>query len=118
MRLVADESVDQPIVEALRQFGHDVIAVAEMAPGVSDDEVLELSEERDAVLLTADKDFGELVYRQGRAVPGIVLIRLAGVPAVEKQATVSEVVANHESELPGAFTVVTPGMVRIRRVTT
>jgi predicted nuclease of predicted toxin-antitoxin system len=65
--------------------------------------------------LTADKDFGELVFRQQRLSPGIILIRLAGMPANEKASLVAGVVKDHEAELAQAFTVLTPKTVRIRR---
>ncbi len=63
MNLLADESVDRPIVEQLRQDGHDVLYVAEMEPGIPDDVVLQRANEHQALLVTEDKDFGELVYR-------------------------------------------------------
>ena len=117
MRLVADESLDHPIVERLRMDGHEVVSVIETAPGMTDEEVLAMARARGAVLLTADKDFGELVHRQRRLATGVILVRLAGVSAPGKQAAVSRVIADHEQELRGAFTVVSPGMVRIRKAT-
>jgi predicted nuclease of predicted toxin-antitoxin system len=63
MNLLADEGVDRPVVEQLRQDGHDVLYVAEMEPSINDDVVLMRANQHQAVLLTADKDFGELVYR-------------------------------------------------------
>jgi hypothetical protein len=65
MNLLVDEGVDGPIVERLRHDGHDVIYVAELSPGIDDPEVLKRANEADALLMTADKDFGELVYRRG-----------------------------------------------------
>src|SRR5262245_61172078 len=67
MMLLADESVDRMIVERLRADGHDTLYVAEMSPGITDDEILREASSRNALLLTEDKDFGELVYRLGRA---------------------------------------------------
>jgi predicted nuclease of predicted toxin-antitoxin system len=67
VNVVADEGVDGPVVQRLRDDGHDVIYVAELSPGVTDDDVLRHANDRDALLLTADKDFGELVVRQGLA---------------------------------------------------
>ncbi len=61
MNILVDESVGQQIVARLRDDGHDVLYIAEMAPGVDDEEVLGAANEHDA--LTADKDFGELVFR-------------------------------------------------------
>lgn len=114
MKLVADESVDFPIIAALRAAGHDVLAVVELAPGIDDETVLNLANQHHALLLTADKDFGELVYRLRRVHWGVVLIRLAGVNPQDKAALVARVVHLRIMELPGAFTVVSRRSVRIR----
>lgn len=115
MNLLADESVDGQIVGLLRRSGHTVRYVAEMEPGIADTLVLDLANQHSSLLLTADKDFGELVFRQHRLAPGIVLIRLAGMPPDDKASLVASVIDRHAAELPGAFTVVTPRLVRIRR---
>ncbi len=118
MKLLADESVDRPIVERLRQRGHQVWYVAEMEPGISDDVVLDLANREGAILLTADKDFGELVLRQERMTEGVILIRLAGISPVRKAKIVVSALVTHGDEMEKAFTVITPGAVRIRhRVT-
>jgi len=114
MNFLADESVDQPIVERLRQDAHDVLAVVEMEPGISDETVLGRANQQGALLLTADKDFGELVFRQRRITAGVVLIRLAGLSAGVKAEIVSVVIREHGAELLRSFTVISPGMVRIR----
>ncbi len=61
MNFLADENVDSPVVQRLRDDGHEVLYVAEMDPGVSDEEVLAAANDKNALLLKADKDFGELV---------------------------------------------------------
>ena len=115
MKILADEGVDRPIVERLRQSSYQVWYVAEMEPGISDEVVLDLANREGAVLLTADKDFGELVFRQERITKGVILIRLAGIsPARKAEIVVSALVA-HGDEMEEAFTVITPGAVRIRR---
>jgi len=118
LKLVADENVDRQIVEALRIDGHEVIYVAEVSPTIPDDEVLRLSSEESAVLITADKDFGELVFRQRQAAHGVILIRLTELPSDLKVRAVLNVISNHAEELIGFFTVVTPKSIRIRRTTT
>ncbi|MDQ3698880.1 MAG: DUF5615 family PIN-like protein [Gemmatimonadota bacterium] len=115
MNLVADEGVDRGVVERLRQEGHDVVYVAELSPSIADEEVLQQANARSAVLLTADKDFGELVFRQGLVHSGVVLLRLAGLPNAAKAEIVAEVCRDRAAELLGAFSVVSPGQVRIRR---
>jgi predicted nuclease of predicted toxin-antitoxin system len=114
MNLLADESIDQPIVVALRQDGHDVVYIAELSPSISDDEVLDRANHGGAVLLTADKDFGELVFRQGRAHTGVVLIRLAGLVPQTKAQTVCHAISEHGPEFVGSFSVISAGLVRIR----
>lgn len=62
MNLLADESVDEQIVQRLRREGFDVSYVAEMEAGIPDELVLDRSNEANALLLTADKDFGEVDF--------------------------------------------------------
>lgn len=115
MKFLADECVDKQIVDRLRHDGHTVLCVAEMEPGISDQEVLNLVNQEDAILLAADKDFGELVFRQDRVTPGIILIRLAGLSATAKAEIITAAIEDHLAELLRSFTVIMPGRVRIRR---
>lgn len=116
MRFLADESVDRQIVDRLRQDGHVVRYVAETEPGVSDDIVLQMANQEADLLVTADKDFGELVFRQGRFTRGILLVRLAGLSPLDKGHLVAVAVSQHGAELPGAFAVITARTLRIRRL--
>jgi len=115
VRFLADEGVDRQIVERLRLDGHQVAYVAEMAPGIVDDLVLTESRISASVLITADKDFGELVFWQRRASAGVLLIRLWGLAPATKAAVVSLAVQEHAHDLAGAFAVLSPGNIRIRR---
>ncbi|MDP2681724.1 MAG: DUF5615 family PIN-like protein [Deltaproteobacteria bacterium] len=114
MNLLADESIDKQIVDALREKGYIVGYVAEMAPGISDDVVLELANSEGALLLTADKDFGELVFRLRRLSSGVVLVRLAGLSPIRKAQIVVPLIIKHFSELMESFSVITPMGIRIR----
>jgi len=112
--LLCDEGVDHPIVEQLRRDGFEVLYVAEMSPGIPDEEVLAEANQRRALLITADKDFGELVFRQGKIATGVLLLRLAGRTEEEKIIAVSAVLREHGAEMVGAFSVLSRGRVRIR----
>jgi predicted nuclease of predicted toxin-antitoxin system len=114
MSVFADESVDGPIIERLRASGHDVLYVAEMEPGITDNIVLDRANERHALLLTGDKDFGELVFRLGRIYAGVVLLRLAGLSTTKKVDVVDEAFNMYGDRFINAFSVITPGSVRIR----
>ena len=79
MNFIADESVDKSIVDCLRKNNHDVIAIAEMEPGMTDTQVFDLANESNAILIIADKDFGEIVYHQNVVSFGVILLRLSGL---------------------------------------
>ena len=114
MKLVADESVDRRIVWLLREEGHDVVYIAELDPGISDDIVLSIARESGALLVTADKDFGELVFRQQIIHSGVMLIRLAGLSPDAKPNVVAAAIRERGPELENSFSVVSPGWIRIR----
>ena len=115
MKFVADENLDRQIAERLRQEGHVVWYVAEMDPGVSDQEVLTLANNEEAILLTADKDFGELVYRQLLVSPGVILLRLLGLLPAVKAEIVVRAIASHKEEIKSCFVVVSHRSIRIRQ---
>ena len=71
MRFLADESCDFAVVRALRAVGHDVSTVSDVAPGAEDYVVATLADEESRVLLTEDKDFGQLAYATGRTRSGV-----------------------------------------------
>ena len=115
MTFVADESVDRQIVEAVRGLGYAVLSIAEAAPGTADESVLSRARSTQSVLLTGDKDFGELIFRQRRLHAGIVLLRLAGLTPEAKARIVAAAIEAHASELETAFCVLTEKLIRIRR---
>lgn len=115
MKCVADENVDASIVSALREAGHSVWYVAEESQGILDDDVLRKAASENALLLTSDKDFGDLVFRQGRAAAGVLLLRIAGVPTRDKGRIVAGAVGEYQDELQGAFSVLTRTALRVRK---
>ena len=88
-RFLADEGVDFRLVTALRER-YPVVSIAEENPSITDDEVLQLAVETDSVLLTEDKDFGEMVFRRGLQ-PGqpVFLVSCSGT---QKAQTVANLV--------------------------
>jgi predicted nuclease of predicted toxin-antitoxin system len=115
MRFLADEGVDGTIVGSIRGNGHDVRWMAEELQGASDDVILESAVQDARILITEDKDFGELVYRQRLHHRGVVLVRVDGISNEKKGRIVARAIQEHEAELPGAFTVIQHGTIRIRR---
>jgi hypothetical protein len=114
-RFLADESCDFAVVRALRAFGYDVATVANLSPRADDESVIQLAVHQGRILLTEDKDFGQLVYASALPAGGVVLMRF---PARARRALADAVVGLVQTEalrLAGAFTVVQPGRVRIGR---
>jgi predicted nuclease of predicted toxin-antitoxin system len=112
--LYCDEGIDRGIVDALRSDGHVVTYVAELAPGITDEQVLADANRLGALLVTRDKDFGELVFRQRRLHTGILLLRVEGLAREQKAQLVCSSVQAHGSEMCGAFAVLTRDRLRIR----
>jgi len=76
MDFLADENIHADIVAWLRERGADVLYAAELLQGRGDEELLAAAQKGQRVIITDDKDFGELVFHQRLASSGIVLIRL------------------------------------------
>lgn len=113
MRFVADENFPGPAVRALRRRGDDVRSIAEECPGSSDARVIDIVAADLRILLTLDKDFGEIARQ--RLLPakcGIVLFRLRTVGPDKATAEVLKALSSLE-QLEGMFAVVKEGWVRI-----
>ena len=113
MRFLADESCDFGVVRALRDAGHDVVAVAEISPRADDEAVADLALRDDRILFTEDKDFGRLAFATTRTAGGVILIRFPGDARRLLGPTVVDAVAQHGGRLAGSFVVVSPGRIRI-----
>jgi predicted nuclease of predicted toxin-antitoxin system len=114
MRFLADENFPGDAVRALRRNGFEVAWVSEDSAGVSDRTILGRCEAEDRVLLTLDKDFGDLVFRGGFALPpGIVLFRMnTESPSEFAIMAMDALRSNHEWK--GFFSVVTQDRIRMR----
>lgn len=116
MKFLADENIDQPIIEHLRKENHHVLSIYETNRGIDDDIVLEITNSENAILLTSDKDFGEIIFRKKMISTGVVLLRLAGLSNNEKAHIVASVLEKHQDEVHNSFTVITSETIRIRKL--
>ena len=76
MRFLADENIPLKAVRILRDLGLDIVPVASLRRGMSDEEVADVAQREGFVIITFDKDFGRMVFKQKRRVPGVVLLRV------------------------------------------
>lgn len=111
---VADENFDFSTVKALPNKGHSVFAIAESFPSITDPQVLQIAIDRQAILLTEDKDFGELVHRLRMPHCGILLVRLVKVSSLEKSSRICQIIEQWGDELLNSFSVLSNDQLRIR----
>ena len=113
MRLLANENFPRQAVEALREIGHDVLWIRTFAPGLTDQEVLSIAGTENRLLLTFDKDFGELAVRRRMPVPhGVILFRIAPSSALEI-AQIAVAVLGSRRDWAGHFAVVEEDRIRM-----
>lgn len=114
MNLYADECCTADLVAALRADGHDVRFALEEAPGTPDDVLLAGTFADGLLMVSADKDFGELVVRAGQPTRGVVLLRFGRHDLDAMPAQVVELLRHDPALFFGHLTVVTPKLVRHR----
>jgi predicted nuclease of predicted toxin-antitoxin system len=114
MRFLADENVSRRVVERLRLQGHDVALVAGTHAGISDPDVLKLAGTEARILITEDRDFGDLVVRQRLNVGGVILLELDRLSNNMEADRVAAVVAMHVDRLTNNLVVIEPARVRVR----
>ena len=112
MRFLADESCDFRVVRALRNAGHDVAAVIDVASGAEDSSVIESAVRQQRIFVTEDRDFGQLVYAAGRPACGVILLRFPSSARAGLPEAVVNLVADHGEKLRERFVVVQPGRIR------
>ena len=113
MRFLVDESCDAVFPRALCKAGWDVRSVSERCLGAADSEVIALACSDDRILVTEDKDFGQLVFASGRGHCGVVLLRYPFPLAERMAAALVALAMEHGSNLAEAFVVLRPGSARI-----
>ncbi len=116
MRFLADECLHEEIVAALRDAGHEVATIASSGPGASDQVVLERAARNRNILLTADKDFGEIAIGRGARATGIVLFRRSAAYPLRAAARLLRLIEEHGDELHFYYAVITPARTRLRRL--
>ena len=116
MKFLADENVEKPIVDMLRDYGHDVLYISEFMKRSIDEQLFEQANLEFRILLTNDKDFGELVYLQGKNSIGIILMRFISERSATKTKFMSHLINNFSDRLIGHFTVISEAKIRFRKL--
>lgn len=113
LKFLIDESVDFPVASFLRESGFDVKTVVETAPSLKDRDVLNLANQENRILITNDKDFGQLIFKERLPHKGIILFRLEDESLEAKMGRLKEVLSTHKDKLVNNFIVVAEIKIRI-----
>src|SRR3984957_8155734 len=114
VQFLANDNFSLDAVEGLRKEGHDVAWIRTDAPGSKDPDILKRAVAENHVLLTFDKDFGDLAFQFGLpATCGIVLFRLQASSSAALAIMVTAAI-NSRNDWAGHFSVVEPGRIRVR----
>ncbi len=111
---VVDVGVGTTIENWLVSEGYGVIGIGGLNPEMTDVEILELAVRKDAVIITMDKDFGELIYKENRIHKGVLLLRLDDAKADEKLAVIQNIFPLYIEKIRHNFSVFQNGLLRIR----
>jgi predicted nuclease of predicted toxin-antitoxin system len=112
VRFLVDECAGPNVAAWLVSLGHDVYSVFEESPGMSDDDVLSKAAFEERILITIDKDFGEMIFRERREHKGVILLRLTDERSSNKIAVLREILENYPERIPGQFVTATENKLR------
>lgn len=114
MNVLVDVSAGQTLADVIRSLGHDTAFVRDRDPTMPDADILAWAMAEGRLVVTMDKDFGELVFRSGQPHAGVLLLRLEAARLAERVRVVTHVFTNHAADMPGRFCVYQSGRLRVR----
>ena len=106
-----DESTGRKLTALINQAGYDVVFSLDVLSGADDEQILSFAEKNGRVLITDDKDFGELIFRHNKPTSGVIFLRTAKDP-VKRFVKIKDVLDKAE----GKFIVVEEGRIRVREL--
>jgi len=113
MRFLVDECTGKRLAILLKKEGYDVLFVGDIMPSATDEEIIRRCEADNRILITDDKDFGELVFRLGKPAKGVIMLRIVSVPERRLKALV-KLLKTHD--VKNRFIVLEEDVVRSRKI--
>jgi predicted nuclease of predicted toxin-antitoxin system len=117
MIFLANENFPMPSVEILRKRSFEIVCITEKFSGISDLQVLEMARDKKYVILTFDKDYGELIFKYKFVnPPAVIFFRSKGASPVYAANALLEILDFKKISLENLFTVIESGSVRQRKL--
>jgi predicted nuclease of predicted toxin-antitoxin system len=116
MKFLGDVNLELSVIEEIRAMGYEVTWIAELDPSMKDEDLLALAKRERYILITNDKDFGELVFRQKKLSEGVILLRIKGQDVDVKRERMRKLLEDFSDKLEGKFVVVSDNKVRFSHI--
>lgn len=113
LKFLVDECIGITVFRWLKQEGYNVVAVCDVMPGATDDAVLAYAYSLDCVLITSDKDFGDMIFKTASNHVGVILLRLVDQRPDQQIKTLKRLLVHHKRDLKNNFVVASELMLRI-----
>lgn len=113
-KFLCDENIDKSLVKFLRDKEFDIIYIREIQRGMKDVDIIQKAYNEKRILITNDKDFGELVYKLGYKTSGLVLLRLD--EENDYSDYIYEILDEYKEKIENNFVVINPNKIRIRKL--
>jgi predicted nuclease of predicted toxin-antitoxin system len=113
-KLLLDENIGSTVAAELRLSKFDVLNIAESKPGMADINVLDLALKQKRIVITLDKDFGQLVYAYSRKHAGVILLRLTDESPKNISKILNLIFKQHRGKLKNKFVAATETKIRLR----
>ncbi|MGC9777667.1 MAG: DUF5615 family PIN-like protein [Candidatus Heimdallarchaeota archaeon] len=113
MRFLVDECTEPKVAKWLKEQRHKVYSVYDEVRGADDDSILKIANEKNYILITNDKDFGELITRLKKSHKGAILLKLEDERTENKIRVLQKLLKSQSKKLEGNFTIVTEKIIRI-----
>ena len=114
LKFILDVGIGSKVWQYLIANGYDAKLITAINPSMSDSDILFIADNESRMVITMDKDFGELVYHSGKVHKGVLLLRLEDAMGEEKTAVMQFILDNFKDEIEGKFCVFKNGRLRIR----
>ena len=118
LKFLIDVGVGIKIEKYLREEGYDIKAVRDIDPRMDDENIIHTAVTENRMVVTMDKDFGELVYHASMKHCGVLLLRLENATGIEKLQVVKHIMKNYSSQIKDCFCVYQNDRFRIRKIVT
>lgn len=113
MLFLVDECTGPAVAKWLRAEGHEVFSVFDEAKGIKDEDVLHIARNEGRTLITNDKDFGEMIFRERLEHCGVIFLRLSDERSANKIRVLQHILQNYSDRLAGRFVTATESKIRL-----